>query len=236
VIVVSLVLFLAGVALLAAGLVSESISLEVASIASALLSALVLYLGVRQRRPLTEPGSLEPAPPAGSEPAPVTAERFTEATPRGGDPATPADAPTAVVPAGTWAGATPEDASAPAASHGATAMAAPVEAPAQTAPADAPSVGAADVPETAVPVQYADEPDEEPVRAPDVDWISAQPDVVGVVDGHPRYHVGKCPSLRDQEVFAMPVSEARESGFTPCGRCRPDSTILDSAWRSHRSR
>lgn len=232
-IVVSLVLFLAGVALLAAGLVSESISLEVASIASALLSALVLYLGVRQRRPLTEPGSVEPAPPVGSETAPATAERLAEVPSRGADSATPADAPTEAMPAATWAGAAPDDASAPATSHGATAMAAPVEAPAQ---ADAPSAGTAGVAETAVPVQYADEPDEEPVRAADVDWISAQPDVVGVVDGHPRYHVGKCPSLRGQEVFAMPVSEAREAGFTPCGRCRPDSTILDSAWRSHRSR
>jgi hypothetical protein len=59
-ILASLLLFLAGVALLTVGLVQASILMEVLSIAAALLSGLALYFGVRQRRPaFTEPDPVE---------------------------------------------------------------------------------------------------------------------------------------------------------------------------------
>jgi len=215
VIVVSLLLFLAGVALLAAGLVRESIPLEVASIAAALLSALVLYLGVRQRRPLAAEGQLD-GEVEPSAPAHPPAHPPVEPVEPGAEPVEPQLAPHQPV------------------TQPPTQPAEPVVL------ADRPRGGAhviASLDRGAVHGSVArptvDEPDEEPVRSIDVPWISAQPDIVQVVDGHPRYHVGLCPSLRNQEVFPMPVSEARQEGFTPCGRCRPDSTILDTAWRSH---
>jgi hypothetical protein len=52
-----------------------------------------------------------------------------------------------------------------------------------------------------------------------------------VVDGRPRYHVPGCDHLLTREHEPLPVSEAVELGFTPCGRCEPDSALLASARR-----
>lgn len=88
-IVVSLLLFLVGVGLLAAGLGTASIALEVGAIGAALLSGVALYFGVRQRRPVpapedasdqptwrsasrrgesSQPPAQQPEPPADGEP------------------------------------------------------------------------------------------------------------------------------------------------------------------------
>ena len=48
------------------------------------------------------------------------------------------------------------------------------------------------------------------------------PDVY-VVDGRPRYHLRGCVHLLGRESEPLPVSEAVELGFTPCGVCEPDS-------------
>ena len=47
-----------------------------------------------------------------------------------------------------------------------------------------------------------------------------------MVDGRPRYHLTDCPHLRGRPSEPLPVSEAVELGFTPCGRCEPDDALL----------
>jgi hypothetical protein len=54
-------------------------------------------------------------------------------------------------------------------------------------------------------------------------------DEVLVVDGRPRYHLAGCPFLAGRPTVPLPLSTARRSGFTPCGMCRPDATLLDRA-------
>jgi hypothetical protein len=52
---------------------------------------------------------------------------------------------------------------------------------------------------------------------------------VFVVDGRPRYHLVDCPHLAGREQIPLPVSEAREAGFTPCSLCKPDTTLAAKA-------
>lgn len=70
-----------------------------------------------------------------------------------------------------------------------------------------------------------DEPAEEAVSASDVLRTADLTYDVLVVDGRPRYHLVDCAHLRNREPIALPLAEARESGFTPCALCRPDSTL-----------
>lgn len=79
-----------------------------------------------------------------------------------------------------------------------------------------------------------DEFDEDPSDEPPAQRISpaeqarvAQLDAdVLVIDGRPRYHLPGCVHLLGREHESLPVSEAVELGFTPCGLCEPDSTLL----------
>jgi len=50
-----------------------------------------------------------------------------------------------------------------------------------------------------------------------------------VVDGRPRYHLAGCRHLTGRETVPLPISEARETGFTPCAWCRPDSRLAQTA-------
>jgi hypothetical protein len=52
-----------------------------------------------------------------------------------------------------------------------------------------------------------------------------------VIDGRPRYHVTGCVHLLGRESEPLPVGEAVELGFTPCGMCEPDSALLAEARR-----
>jgi hypothetical protein len=47
-----------------------------------------------------------------------------------------------------------------------------------------------------------------------------------VIDGRPRYHLPGCVHLLGREHESLPVGEAVELGFSPCGLCEPDSTLL----------
>jgi len=203
VIVVSLLLFLAGVGLLAGGLVSESIVLEVGSILAALLAAMVLYFGVRQRGgvPVEEPEAGETPP--NFAPLKSTWSR-------------PADAE-----------ATAAEEPGPAAGESADWLLEPAEQAAP--PVEEPVAAEVEAQEEPLP---GDEPEEEPVSDADALRVSERTDDVLVIDGRPRYHLQLCPTLGDDETVALPVSEAREAGFTPCARCRPDFHILGDAWRS----
>ncbi|MGH3829936.1 MAG: hypothetical protein ACRDRS_05705 [Pseudonocardiaceae bacterium] len=52
-----------------------------------------------------------------------------------------------------------------------------------------------------------------------------------VIDQHPRYHLDRCPLVDPARAERLAVREVRELGFTPCGRCRPDTTLA----RKHRA-
>ena len=83
--------------------------------------------------------------------------------------------------------------------------------PAGTAPATEPDDG---------------EPPVEPVAVRDALRVAQLDDEVLVVDGHPRYHLAGCPTLAGADPVPLAVSVARRGGFTPCGVCAPDGTML----------
>lgn len=76
-----------------------------------------------------------------------------------------------------------------------------------------------------------DEPAPQAVSAPDAARVAHMITDVLVIDGRPRYHLPGCEHLLGRESEPLPVSEAVELGFTPCGRCEPDSTLLADARR-----
>ncbi len=74
-----------------------------------------------------------------------------------------------------------------------------------------------------------DPPDEPPaqlISPSDQALIAGLETHVLVVDGRPRYHLSRCPHLRGRETEPLPVREAVELGFTPCGRCEPATVLL----------
>ncbi|WHT21365.1 hypothetical protein N8J89_10010 [Crossiella sp. CA-258035] len=81
----------------------------------------------------------------------------------------------------------------------------------------------------------AAEPGEEDTDAADLLIVSSLADEVRVVDEHPRYHLAECTWLTGSATLRLPVREARELGFTPCGRCTPDRGLA-AAHRAGRTR
>lgn len=75
------------------------------------------------------------------------------------------------------------------------------------------------------------EPGEEDTDAADLLVVYELNDQVLVVDEHPRYHLTRCPWPDQARAERLPVREARELGFTPCDRCRPDTALA----RRHRA-
>jgi hypothetical protein len=73
-------------------------------------------------------------------------------------------------------------------------------------------------------------PGEEDTDAADLLVVYELTDEVLVVDGHPRYHLTRCRWPDQAGAERLPVREARELGFTPCARCRPDTALA----RKHR--
>ncbi|MFN2479613.1 MAG: hypothetical protein ABR615_10655 [Pseudonocardiaceae bacterium] len=73
-------------------------------------------------------------------------------------------------------------------------------------------------------------PGEEETDAADLLVVYELTDDVLVVDEHPRYHLTRCRWTDQAHAERLPVREARELGFTPCDRCRPDTTLA----RKHR--
>jgi hypothetical protein len=108
----------------------------------------------------------------------------------------------------------------------------PVDAPAAQggiAPSDPTvhGVAPADVPASADESAAGEEPPEES-REPTISAIVALlPDEVVVVDEQPRYHLGGCRALGSRSLIPLPVREAVELGFTPCGWCNPDRTLAE---------
>lgn len=77
-----------------------------------------------------------------------------------------------------------------------------------------------------------DEPPVEDVSAPDALRVVDLLDEVMVVDGRPRYHLSDCRHLLGRDIIPLPVREAREAGFAPCGWCAPDTRLAERARRS----
>ncbi len=74
-------------------------------------------------------------------------------------------------------------------------------------------------------------PAEEDTDAADLLVVYELTDEVLVVDENPRYHLARCRLPDHAQAERLPVREARELGFTPCGRCRPDTALA----RKHRA-
>ncbi|MGH3698174.1 MAG: hypothetical protein ACRDQY_01625 [Pseudonocardiaceae bacterium] len=66
---------------------------------------------------------------------------------------------------------------------------------------------------------------EEETDAADLLIVYELVDEVLVIDEHPRYHLARCRFSDQVRGERLPVREARELGFTPCGLCRPDTTL-----------
>jgi hypothetical protein len=75
------------------------------------------------------------------------------------------------------------------------------------------------------------QPAEEDTDAADLLVVYELTDEVLVVDENPRYHLARCRLPDHERAERLPVREARELGFTPCGRCRPDTALA----RKHRA-
>ncbi len=75
------------------------------------------------------------------------------------------------------------------------------------------------------PVADEGEPGEEQTDASDLLAVADLGYEVRVVDERPRYHLATCRYLHDKPTIPLPVSEARQLGFTPCVRCGPDATL-----------
>jgi hypothetical protein len=77
-----------------------------------------------------------------------------------------------------------------------------------------------------------DEPVVQQVSAGDAARVGRMSDDVRVVDGRPRYHLAGCVHLLGRDSESLPVHEAVELGFTPCGLCEPDTTLLAATRRA----
>jgi clumping factor A len=85
--------------------------------------------------------------------------------------------------------------------------------------------GAADLDEPAAD-DPADEPAPQRVSPADAAHLARTTVEVLVVDGRPRYHLAGCPHLNGRDTEPVPVAEAIDLGFTPCGRCRPVDRLV----------
>ncbi|MGY1842939.1 hypothetical protein [Modestobacter sp. SYSU DS0875] len=74
-------------------------------------------------------------------------------------------------------------------------------------------------------VAASGEPPPEDVEFSDLLLIMDLTDEVLVVDEHPRYHVAGCPRLAAVATIPIPLLQARNDGFTPCGVCTPDRAM-----------
>jgi hypothetical protein len=79
-------------------------------------------------------------------------------------------------------------------------------------------------------VDEDDEPPEEATDATDLLVVSGLYAEVRVIDERPRYHLAKCTWVGARPTLGLPVSEARQLGFTPCSLCGPDAVLA----RRHR--
>ncbi|WP_410810952.1 hypothetical protein [Micromonospora sp. 067-2] len=228
-IVASLLLILVAVVLLVLGLAGGSSFMLIISIAASLLAAVALVVGARQaaaNRATAEPGRTGRRQSA----TPRSAAQADPGVAYGPPPGVPVQhVPTTVGTGGTGWRQPPE----PPVDHVPPVSPAP---PFAAAPTDGDvRLGAptADEPPTdgdARPgAPTADEPTAQLLTPAEAARVARLPDPVEVVDGRPRYHLADCPHLVDQMPETLPVAEAVELGFTPCGDCAPATVLLADA-------
>jgi hypothetical protein len=89
-------------------------------------------------------------------------------------------------------------------------------------------------PDLAVPADSPNQRDPEPPDEPSAQVITekqarlvaAMAAEVVVIDGRPRYHAAGCLHLLGRAAERLPVAEAAQLGFTPCGQCEPVRGLL----------
>jgi hypothetical protein len=69
------------------------------------------------------------------------------------------------------------------------------------------------------------EADDPPAADTDPPLRSRGAEPVWVIDGRPRYHLAGCDFLSDRVAEPVPLRQAFEDGFTPCGWCDPDTGL-----------
>lgn len=161
------------------------------------------------------PGSV----PAETPPPAKTPEAAPVAEAPADDPAA-AEAPAAVDPDATLVNSSGNGNGNGGGNGGGIEQAAPEQAaPEQAAPEQNADETLADVPpfDGEAPEESAD-----PVEAA---LVATLDDEVVVVDEQPRYHVSGCRALVSVQVIPLPVREAVDLGFTPCGWCNANHTL-----------
>jgi hypothetical protein len=231
VIVGSLLLILVAVTLLVLGLANGSSALLISSIAASLVAAVALVIGARQAAAARadagygdddewERGGDE-AEEGERELRALTAARRTEQLARRGGPV--------FAPPARQSGSTRHFESP-------VAVAEPEVEYQAHKPLDYPPADAANADETMADVldeeDLPDEPAAQYVSPADAARIARMTAEVLVIDGRPRYHVAGCAHLLGRESEPLPVGEAVELGFSPCGRCEPDSALLADGGRA----
>lgn len=71
------------------------------------------------------------------------------------------------------------------------------------------------------------EPPEEPLDPAVARIVAGLVEEVVVIDEEPRYHLTSCRAVAVKPTIPLPVREAVELGFTPCGWCTPDAVLSD---------
>ena len=236
-IVFSLLLILVAVGLLVLGLTSGSSALLIASIVTSLLAAISLVIGARRAAAARPTAVDEPSyadePAYVGEPAFVAETRRPEPAMAGASsvssPAPPEHAEAVAFAAGERDAEeafreSDSRSRSPIWAEDADELEEPAVVPAQAAASDDDTL-------EPDPDDPADEPRPQAVRPNDAVRVAQLTDDVVVVDGRPRYHMSDCPFLADRAVEPLPVAEAVELGFTPCGTCRPVDRLVAAAAR-----
>jgi hypothetical protein len=226
VIVGSLLLILGAVVMLALGLVRGSNAYLVGSIAASLLAAIALVAGSRQagsgRRSIDE----EPARERGNGRPPAD---------RGGRRVTRREPMTEVIPSVRTGADDRGEQEEPIGRRAAVAVQESAIPAQGGAPDPTPEhVGQVILDDERDGFTEEDPPDEpiaQQVPAADAARVARMNNEVLVIDGRPRYHLAGCVHLLGRESEPLPVHEAVELGFTPCGLCEPDSALLAEARR-----
>lgn len=240
-IVGSLLLILIAVGLLVFGLAQGSSAMLVGSIVASLLAAVALVVGARQAAAARAGARTGDAYPGGRS----AGDGFDDTDPYGEPPpgAGPSvgDQAEAYLAEPVYAGRPRDGARAEADRQGepqhGSYPAPPAHQPDEYAPREHPPPAeqrAATIPAQDSPsddADPADEPAPQQVPAGDAARVARMSTEVLVIDGRPRYHVAGCVHLLGRGTEPLPVSEAVELGFTPCGLCEPDSALLADARR-----
>jgi hypothetical protein len=220
VIVASLVLILGAVVLLVLGLINGSSGLLVGSIGTSLLAAVALVVGVRQTASARSGVDLEEDEDEQFDDAEVNQWTSRSSQRSLSSYEEEPELRSIVPPARTervWSESSSSERS------GVETL--------QTAQSAGVSVPVQSMHEELDDEDPPDEPVTQRVTAADAARVARMSADVLVIDGRPRYHVAGCVHLLGRPFEPLPVSEAVDLGFSPCGLCEPDSALLADARR-----